>query len=64
MTLSESKKLVVILLLIVGHGCFLDILLNPSYWGDNFEIHFLRVRKSKNTQSIFNIFNIVFILLI
>ena len=45
------------MLLIVGHGCFLDILLNPSYlclpvkifsclcsyfWGGNFKMHFLR----------------------
>ena len=42
LTLNESKNLVVILLLIVRHGCFLDIFLNPSYLGGNFEMHFLR----------------------
>ena len=31
LTLTKSKNLVAILLLIVGHGCFLDILLNPFY---------------------------------
>ena len=32
LTLNWSKNLVVILLSIVEHGCFIDMLLNPSYW--------------------------------
>ena len=49
---KQVKKLIVILLLIVGHGCFLDFLfyayLSRSFlvyvhvfWNGNFEMHFL-----------------------
>ena len=57
LTLNRPKNLLVILLLIAGHSCFLDTLLNPSYLslsvkifscfcsyfcGSNFEFLFMR----------------------
>ena len=84
LALKKSKKLVAILLLIVGHDV---AILKCMFWESNFEVYlcselffeFLfihygcscvfekfsaRVRKNKNTQSTFNIPNIVFTLLI